>query len=89
MTLKDALVEHTGCTHKLSIEHQGQKVRARHGNEWGTWLLFPSLGDVQAGSAVFHGIARWVIQMDGHKRVPMHITDDEYASFGEMVVTNV
>ena len=78
MTLEEALRKHLGCTHEPF--HPEALMYAQAIIDTRRWSAFPD-DDVAFGSVLFHGVAIRLLDIEGHVRTPMHITDEEYAGF--------
>ena len=80
MTLRAALKTHLACPHTIEVKYLDGKVSVRHKKEPTTY--FPLSGDgPSAGSALFHAIARELIDLPAHSRIPLLIADEQYESF--------
>lgn len=73
-TLEQALREHTGCNDGW-LHDMPNVLRAALPAD------APLSERAALGSSVFHEYARVILALPGHERHPMHITDEEYASF--------
>lgn len=83
MTLEAALRQHLACTHTLAVASNEASVwAAHHAEDDPASVEVRRVGtDAAAGSTVFHALSNRLIQLPGHTRTPMHITDEEYAGF--------
>lgn len=81
MTLTEALREHTGCTHSLSIEYPVGAVVVTHDGGMQRWPFAASTKSVYRGSALFHDCAAAILRDGPHELSDLSLSDEQYEGF--------